>query len=75
MTQKKAKRRSSLAFYSDKVCDIANNEQLVTFIKYVDPDSSIATTQVLPINNLTSWNNKIKCVDSSCNRWGKRNDG
>ena len=52
MFQKKVKRASCFAHLCDEVCDIANNEQLVTFIKYVDPDSSKATTQFLSTKNL-----------------------
>ena len=49
------KRASCFALLCDEVCDIANNEQLFTFIKYIDPDSSKATTQFLSTKNrLTS---------------------
>ena len=40
MTQEKVKKASCFALLCDEVCDMANNEQLVTFIDYVDPDSS-----------------------------------
>lgn len=52
VTLEKVKRASCFALLCDEVCDIANNEQLVTFIKYVDPDSSKATTQFLSTKNL-----------------------
>lgn len=52
MTLEKVKRASCFALLCDKVYDIASNEQLVTFIKYVDPDSSMATTQFLSTKNL-----------------------
>ena len=52
VTLEKVKRATCFALLCDEVCDIANNEQLVTFIKYVDPDSSNATTQFLSTKNL-----------------------
>ena len=52
VTLEKVKRASCFALLCDEVCDIANNEQLVTFIKYVDPDSSKATTQFLSTKDL-----------------------
>ena len=52
VTLEKVKRASCFPLLCEKVCDIANNEQLVTFIQYVDPDSSNATTQFLSTKNL-----------------------
>ena len=52
VTLEKVKRASCFALLCDEVFDIANNEQLVTFIKYIDPDSSKATTQFLSNKNL-----------------------
>lgn len=61
-TLEKVKRAGCFALLCDEVCDIANNEQLVTFIKYVDPDSSRATTEFLSTNNLltSSYSETIK---------------
>ena len=51
-TLEKVNRTSRFALLCDEVCDIASNEELVTFIKYIDPDSSKATTQFLCSKNL-----------------------
>ncbi|XP_048580041.1 zinc finger protein 862-like [Nematostella vectensis] len=37
---------------SDKVCDVSNIEQLVTFVKYVDPNSGKAHTTFLAASDL-----------------------
>lgn len=52
VTLEKVKRATCFTLHSDEVCDIANNEQLVTLIQYVDPDNSKATTQFLSTKNL-----------------------
>lgn len=52
VTLEKVKRATCFTLHSDEVCDIANNEQLINFIKYIDPDSSKATTQFLSTKNL-----------------------
>ena len=49
---KKVESASCYAILCDEVCDIANNEQLVTFIMYIDPHSGKETTQVLSTKNL-----------------------
>lgn len=52
VTLEKVKRATCFTFCCDEVCDIANNEQLITFIKYINPDSSKATTQFLSTKNI-----------------------
>ena len=52
LTLEKVESASCFAILCDKVCDIANNEQLVTFVTYIDPHSSKETTQVLSTKNL-----------------------
>lgn len=45
LTLEKVENASCFAILCDEVCDIANNEQLVTFVTYIDPHSTKETTQ------------------------------
>ena len=69
VTLEKVKRATCFTLHSDEVCDIANNEQLITFIKYIDPDSnhtiSIHQESSDKFRVTQSWNNKINCVDTN----------
>ena len=48
----KIKHASTFGLLTDEVCDITNKAQLVTFIKYVDADTSKASTQFIAIDDL-----------------------
>ena len=49
---RKVSEGSSYGLVTDEVCDISNKEQLVTFIKYVDRETSKANTSFLDVSNL-----------------------
>ena len=49
---RKVSEGSSYGLLTDEVCDISNKEQLVTFIKYVDRETSKANTSFLDVSNL-----------------------
>ena len=48
----KIKHASTFGLLTDEVCDITNKAQLVIFIKYVDADTSKASTQFIAIDDL-----------------------
>ena len=48
----KIKHANTFGLLTDEVCDITKKEQLVTFIKYVDVDTSKASTQFIAIDDL-----------------------
>ena len=49
---RKVSEGSSYGLLSDEVCDVSNKEQLFTFIKYVDRETSKANTSFLDVSNL-----------------------
>ena len=49
---RKVSEGSSYGLLSDEVCDVSSKEQLVTFIKYVDRETSKANTSFLDVSNL-----------------------
>ncbi|CAB4037742.1 zinc finger 862-like, partial [Paramuricea clavata] len=48
----KCRKANWFGLLCDEVCDISNQEQLLTFIKYVDPQTNKATTDFLSANDL-----------------------
>ena len=48
----KCRKANWFGLLCDEVCDISNQEQLLTFIKYVDPQINKATTDFLSANDL-----------------------
>ena len=54
---KKIKQANTFGFLTDEVCDIANVEQLITFVKYVDVNSNKASTKFVACDDLLSGSN------------------
>ena len=54
---KKIKQANTFGFLTDEVCDIANVEQLITFVKYVDVNSNKASTKFVACDDLLSDSN------------------
>ena len=48
----KARRSNCFGLLSDEVCDISCKEQLVTFVKFVDPDNGKASTEFLATDDV-----------------------
>ena len=49
---KRARLSNCFGLLCDEVCDISCKEQLVTFLKFVDPDTGKATTEFLAIDDV-----------------------
>ena len=49
---RKVSEGSSYGLLTDEVCEISDKEQLVTFVKYVDRETSKANTSFLDVSNL-----------------------
>ena len=48
----KSRKANCFGLVCDEVCDLSNKEQLLTFIKYVDPKTHKATTDFLSASDL-----------------------
>ena len=48
----KCRKANCFGLVCDEVCDLSNKEQLLTFIKYVDPETHKATTDFLSASDL-----------------------
>lgn len=59
---KKIKQANTFGLLTDEVCDIANVEQLITFIKYVDVNSNKASTKFVACDDLLSDSNSANAT-------------